>query len=209
MENDQLFNFDLDSLFKELLDQEKSQEITKSLTQNKFEERSNLLENLFENKSDLKLSTTFHIILEQDGKSTEIGEVFGKWTLIKWVFSDKGGNSLFLCRCLCGNKQIVRYTRLINEKSTQCKTCQLNQSSLFMKKINEGSQRARCNDMFIGEKFGKRIIINIDPKFDRLQHRLVVCQCQCGLQSYVRYSDLKMGKKQSCRSCVKSNLGKL
>ena len=40
------------------------------------------------------------------------GQKFGRLTAIKWVSTNKQGNSEWLCKCDCGNETIVNSQRL-------------------------------------------------------------------------------------------------
>lgn len=52
-----------------------------------------------------------------------IGKNFGKFTVIKQVENSKDNHLMFLCKCACGNEQIVRKTHLVNGVRTECKLC--------------------------------------------------------------------------------------
>ena len=48
------------------------------------------------------------------------GQKFGKLTVIKRVGSDKNYNTLWLCKCECGNEKVVARYRLINGNTSSC-----------------------------------------------------------------------------------------
>jgi len=48
------------------------------------------------------------------------GKIFGKLIVIKYIETDKRGNSRWLCRCECGNKKIIYRQHLINGNTRSC-----------------------------------------------------------------------------------------
>lgn len=48
------------------------------------------------------------------------GQKFGLLTAIKWVSTNKRGNSEWLCKCECGNEAIVNSQRLKSGKTKSC-----------------------------------------------------------------------------------------
>ena len=64
-----------------------------------------------------------HYIYRYGGfmKRKEIaGQVFGRYTVIKFAEKSKNGTSKWLCRCDCGNEKIVFSTALLSGKSKSC-----------------------------------------------------------------------------------------
>lgn len=53
----------------------------------------------------------------------EIGQVFGKWTVVGEGGKNKSGNRMLLCRCECGREKRVRESHLKSGASTQCDRC--------------------------------------------------------------------------------------
>lgn len=51
-----------------------------------------------------------------------IGSVFGKWTVLGLPPNTKRKTN-FLCKCLCGNTNVVAYGDLLNGTSTGCRDC--------------------------------------------------------------------------------------
>lgn len=49
-----------------------------------------------------------------------VGKKFGKLTVIKYAGKDKFGTSLWLCKCECGNKKIIRSSDFKNGKTKSC-----------------------------------------------------------------------------------------
>lgn len=50
----------------------------------------------------------------------EIGNRYGRWTVIRQVKKDEGGTAKWLCRCDCGTEQAVNGTDLRNGHSKSC-----------------------------------------------------------------------------------------
>lgn len=53
-----------------------------------------------------------------------IGKVIGKWTILKETDSNSRNRNV-LCKCICGKEQIISLSRLKNNKTLSCKTCNL------------------------------------------------------------------------------------
>lgn len=52
------------------------------------------------------------------------GDRIGLWTVLGYSGkTDKHGNALFVCRCECGEKFLVRSFSLKNGRSKGCKRC--------------------------------------------------------------------------------------
>lgn len=52
-----------------------------------------------------------------------VGDRFGKWTVIEPAGRRDGGNKAYRCRCDCGNEQIVSSYALRKRRSWRCKPC--------------------------------------------------------------------------------------
>lgn len=48
------------------------------------------------------------------------GQVHGKLTVIKREENDRHGKTMWLCRCVCGNKEIIRGRSLISGNTKSC-----------------------------------------------------------------------------------------
>lgn len=50
------------------------------------------------------------------------GQIFGRWHVLE-DRGVRGRKRFYLCQCECGAQHEVRYDRLVNGESTQCKAC--------------------------------------------------------------------------------------
>lgn len=48
------------------------------------------------------------------------GQKFGRWTVIERAGRDSRGASMWLCRCDCGNTEVVRHSSLTSGNSKSC-----------------------------------------------------------------------------------------
>lgn len=102
----------------------------------------------------------------------------GSRTIIK--AGVRQGNSYWLMRCSCGNKNWVRATRA--ENTTVCKPC---------------SNRAR-SVAALGERFGTRTVVEIATVGG---YRRCLMLCKCGEKTWVFPSAARRGRVNSCPSC--------
>lgn len=112
---------------------------------------------------------------------TEIGNKYGKLTVIEEVPERIKGRIYWKCQCECGNQINVSGTDLRTGRKTHC-GCEGHDN-----KKNE-----------IGNKYGKLTVI--EEVKERGKDRSVqwLCQCECGNTKIVRGKDLRNGKIKSC-----------
>ena len=108
---------------------------------------------------------------------------FGRWTVLQY----KAGDKTALCRCDCGKQTEVRYTCLVNNRSSGCsKQCGLANLA--------------------GLVFGS---LSVKPEYKagakgRLSY---LCNCECGRSVYVSAQKLMYGKITDC-GCIEAQDGK-
>ena len=52
-----------------------------------------------------------------------IGDKFGKWTVMEYKGLSKNKEKTYLCQCECGRTSIISSTTLRKGRSTQCISC--------------------------------------------------------------------------------------
>lgn len=118
-----------------------------------------------------------------------IGEKHGKWTVVNGPIRKKIGlkNRIFYeCKCECGTIKLVRNDQLIRPKSTECIRC-------LTKAIDVQS--------YIGNKFGKWLVIEVAAPKGGSQ--TVLCECECGYRLTIRASMLRSAETTQCVNCCK------
>lgn len=55
--------------------------------------------------------------------SSEIGKVYGSWTIIKQVGSSQRKILVVMCRCSCGQESKIEYSPLTRGITTKCRPC--------------------------------------------------------------------------------------
>ena len=97
------------------------------------------------------------------------GRVFGEWTVI-----ERDHNNFWVCKCSCGNKQVIEAKYLRSGKTTHCK-----------------SGKHRFTDL-TGKTFGHWKVLRYagDHKW--------VCRCSCGTEREVYGGALTGGYSKSC-----------
>ena len=117
-----------------------------------------------------------------------IGKVFGKWTVLYEVKTDKS-QKRYRCECLCGNFEIKVGAELKRGRGTTCSNCNPKRSA---QDISE-----------IGKMYGHWKILEI-AKIEQSslsKFRYFKCKCKCGLTESIRADGLRNGKSTQCRSC--------
>jgi hypothetical protein len=110
------------------------------------------------------------------------GKQFGDWT-VEGLADER--RTHWLCRCVCGNMQIVGGINLREGLSINCKAC----------------TKKRWADRYavplIGKSFGDWTVINLGSKPVGPRSTLL-CQCRCGKQREVDRSSLLSGYSKGC-----------
>lgn len=119
-------------------------------------------------------------------------QVFNNWTVISRAPSNSRGETMWNCRCVCGNEKIVQGYSLRNGKS---KSCGCLQKKIMSDKLLED---------ITNQKYGHLIVLEYAGK-DNSRKSLWRCQCDCDAATIIitRGSDLKSGKTISC-GCINS-----
>lgn len=102
-----------------------------------------------------------------------LGEKFGKLVAIKY-----NGNSMWECKCECGNTKNVKITDLELGKTKSCGTCN---KIIYLK------------DNLTGIKVGELTVESYNPDIHKWK-----CKCSCGNETYATTSELKYARKKSC-----------
>lgn len=109
-----------------------------------------------------------------------VGKVFGNLTVMEQYGIYKDEN-LWLCRCACGNKQVVLQNRLTDGRITNC-GCK---------------RRGRKRTDIAGQRFGR--LIAQEYLFD--DHRNQACwlfRCDCGNEKVLPITAVKNNRVRSC-----------
>lgn len=101
------------------------------------------------------------------------GENFGEWEVLEYAGSDHG-NSLWKCRCSCGNERIVHGNRLKSGRSRSC-----------------GHATNKFKDL-TAKEFGNWEVI------EYVGNRAWKCKCICGNIKEIDTSSLLRGYSTSC-----------
>lgn len=115
------------------------------------------------------------------------GQRFGRLLAVK-VAETGGGRVMWECQCDCG-KTVKRSSKnLVNgtAKSCGCRKAEAGAENIENRKV--------CT---IGMKFGKLTVVEEFQRGPRAK-KMCRCQCDCGGEKTVAYSDLYVGKTISC-----------
>lgn len=125
------------------------------------------------------------------------GQRFGRWTVLRFDESKKGGTAHWICKCDCGTERSVCSTSLRKGLSTSCGCYKIENS-----RINNGKF---INE--IGNRYGKLTVIAYDEELSIEKHRAQwVCKCDCGNIITTSSKCLRENHTISC-GCQKRSLG--
>ena len=116
----------------------------------------------------------------------EIGNKYGKLTVICQATDKEYPRPHWICECECGNITIVHGNALRQGKTTSCGCNHLGQTTTIK----------------IGQKFGKLTVVSKGSPAKDYASRWI-CRCECGSITLVRSSNLLRGISRSC-GCVNS-----
>ena len=109
-----------------------------------------------------------------------VGQRFGRLIVLKRVGTDKHGNTLWKCKCDCGNIAIVSMGALTKGHTKSCGCL----------------SKERLMDLR-GKRFGKWIVLN-KPHISTSKGAFWRCKCDCGKIKEVCSNDLRKGISKSC-----------
>ena len=137
------------------------------------------------------------------GKQSKIdlvGQKFGKLTVLYEIKEKENYETIWHCKCDCGNECNILGKSL---KSGNTKSCGCLAKELTIKRNQE---RAKLQMLPKGTKFGKLTIIKLLDERDKHGHTIYQCQCDCGNITNVDRINLVGGHTMSC-GCSKISKG--
>lgn len=109
-----------------------------------------------------------------------IGKMFGDW---KVLYIDEnnseGKNRRYFCECSCGKIKSVRYASLKKGDSKGC-----------------GCFWIKNSKIQVGDTIGEWEVVRRGES--RNSHRLWLCKCSCGKESWIESTELNSGSTKSC-----------
>ena len=120
------------------------------------------------------------------------GQIFNNWTVISRAPNNNRGETMWNCKCNCGNIKVVQGYSLRKGKSQSCGCLQ---KQIMAEKLLED---------ITGNKYGHLTVLEYVGK-DNSRKSLWKCKCDCDAETLIitRGSDLRSGKTISC-GCVNS-----
>ena len=115
----------------------------------------------------------------------EVGNQYGRWTVLSRAENSKGGKACWLCQCECGSKDIVDGSSLRsgNSKSCGCLRAEVTSERMLID--------------LTGKRFGRWTVIERASNGNREQPRWL-CRCDCGNKGIAHGTSLRDGNSQSC-----------
>lgn len=120
-----------------------------------------------------------------------VGQRFGKLTVVERDQSRIGGNAYWLCKCDCGNEELISVSssHLSTGHTKSCGCWQKAQTS-----------KTHIKDR-IGNIYGKLTVLSREQSYNNRTRWL--CQCACGNKTIVSGNHLDSGNTISC-GCINS-----
>ena len=120
-----------------------------------------------------------------------VGQRFGKLTVLEFVGLDSRQNSLWRCKCDCGNEIVLSNRRLKDTKRhiTNPVSCGC-------------TKRQFTHEDLTGNKYGRLLVIGFDH-IDKTGHTYWRCKCDCGNETIVSRTGLLYNHTKSCGCLVK------
>lgn len=124
-------------------------------------------------------------------KPIEPGTRFGRLVVLSKAGKHRNGQTLYECRCDCGNVKKIRKTELLHGRT---KSCGCMAKEMFIER-NTGKVSPRRLDL-TGRRFGK--LVAIEFAYTRNKRTFWKCKCDCGNIVEVDRGFLRSGKTTSC-----------
>jgi hypothetical protein len=122
-----------------------------------------------------------------------IGNRYGSLIVVARAENNKKGNTMWLCKCNCGNEKIALGYDLTHGRTTSC-GCQ---------KGNPDIPSLRRIDL-VGKRFGNLTVKSLNEEKSKNGILIWDCACGCGNSVSVRGGNLKSGHTTSC-GCLSKN----
>lgn len=183
---------DLLLLFDQVIEEESHKKLSKS--QIKESERLQKLYKLSNDNIDEIFEDLLENTEESDNKSY-LGKRFGNRIVIEenLRIGSRSGK-YFRMKCDCGQISNCSFRDLMSQRSLNCRACSF---KIFCEKKLKKS----LGNIKIGDRFGNRIVISLDPK-EKKYNNYILTQCDCGHQSYTKLCMLKKNQKfLFCNKC--------
>lgn len=128
----------------------------------------------------------------------EVGQRYGKWTVLETGKLRQGKKAKSLCRCDCGRtEKYVNDYDLRNGRSIMCFPCSGNRS-------NEARQHARNQLLIATGKFGKlRLLATKEELLQTDKTTRIACECDCGGSINASRHQLLSGAIRQCAKCAR------
>lgn len=125
-----------------------------------------------------------------------LGNKFGRLTVLSLDRKDKNNKKYYLCECECGNKKVIRSDSLTSGKTISC--------GCYNREVNSNRKGEKVKDI-TGQVFGRLTAVYKTDRTDKYYVSYWMCICECGSEVEVRISQLTTGKTKSC-GCLNREL---
>lgn len=119
-----------------------------------------------------------------------MGQIFGRWKVVKFAGADKYGKSLWLCACSCGMTRTILGNSLVSGNTT---------GSMHVHK----NQHGHGFQNLTGRTFGRWTVLKYAGKRPHTRSSMWWCECKCGTKKKVRGAQLVNLTSTSC-GCLRT-----
>lgn len=125
------------------------------------------------------------------------GQKCGRLTVIKRAENNASGQAMWECLCECGNTVVVQGTKLRNGHTKSCGCLKKDKGAEFLRQYNQNHTPVNFIDI-TDKKYGLLTVLKRDSEFHDDTKAYWICRCECGKETVVRGTDLRLGKVKSC-----------
>lgn len=123
------------------------------------------------------------------------GNAYGRLTVLEMDHINKHHDSMWLCKCICGNTIVASSNNLRRGNTQSCGCYQSEQAS-----------KSNLKNL-LGSKYGKLTVVElINAKSVNDRYRRWLCKCDCGNTKVVTSHSLLNGKTLDCGCIFKNKL---
>jgi hypothetical protein len=117
------------------------------------------------------------------------GQTYNRLTFVRRNVrqQDARGNSLWICRCICGTEKIFRSSDVATNRTKSCGCYAKDRRKDYIK-----------FDDLTGKTFHRLTVIERTDRVDKWNHAYWNCRCSCGNMTVVNGHELKRDKTKSC-----------
>jgi hypothetical protein len=146
--------------------------------------------------------------LKPANKQHQVGEVYGRLTILEFVKIGGKRHRYARCLCVCGKEVTVTRSNLYSGGTKSCGCLKVDwaraRHAIGHKLMAKKEARQRRESEATGRKYGRLTIIGFKP-WSKSEPQCCQVRCECGNEGWVTLAAVESGKTRSC-GCLKREL---